>query len=111
MSTIPDQFHRRAQWQNNAITKADVQLESAELPTYTEVVTQLDELLDWIGGTPGAHEAEPIAKCRAIIKRACGPGMPAEQRQIVFAQMFGRITRKTNGDAANTKTTELDSTQ
>jgi hypothetical protein len=69
--TIPDRFRRRTQWQNNAIEKADEKLETAELPTYSEAITSLADLLTWIGSAPDVPPAT-IAAAHTLIDRATG---------------------------------------
>jgi hypothetical protein len=90
MNTIPDTFHRRAQWQNNAINHADAYLLAADMPSYSEVVTQLADMLET--NRTATEATEVISKARELVDRACGPGPTDEQRAAWF-QLIGRMQR------------------
>ena len=90
MNPIPDTFHRRAQWQNNAINHADAYLLAADMPSYSEVVTQLADMLDT--NRTATEATEVISKARELLDRACGPGPTDEQRAAWF-QLIGRMQR------------------
>jgi hypothetical protein len=78
---------QRAQLQNEAIDRANAYLSAVGLPSYTEAITTLSDLLTWSGNAPDVPPAT-IAAAHELIDRASGSSPPP-----LWMQRLDRVYR------------------